>query len=117
MDRIAGEISTDDPACIKAEIEKIRESFIQEQGLYELYQQCSEPLKCILVQLSIYPNPIVETHIQEFETKITSYLNWKELLRYGMDLSLVEYEPANKTYNVTPLLKEKLKIEYNNKKK
>ncbi|HLP45419.1 MAG TPA: hypothetical protein VK186_22460 [Candidatus Deferrimicrobium sp.] len=27
----------------------------------------------------------------------------------SMDLGLVEYKPANNTYNLTPLLKEKLK--------
>jgi hypothetical protein len=109
IDRTAGQIPADDIARLEAEARKTREDFIQELGFYELYRQCSEPLKCILERLRVYPKPLSEGHIQEYETKITEFPQWKEILQEGMNLGLVEHDQARSTYNLSPLLKEKLK--------
>lgn len=108
INHIAGEIPAHDTVRLETAIEKIREDFIQEQGLYELYQRCSVPLQTILKALSIYSRPVPGAQIPQIEKK-TRVIGVKDLLKEGMDLSLVEYEPANNTYNLTPLLKEKLK--------
>jgi hypothetical protein len=109
IDRIAGQISADDIAHLEAEARKTREDFTQELGLFELYRQCREPLKRILERLRIYPKPLLESHIQKYETKITEFPQWKEILQEGMDLSLVEHDQVKNTYSLTPLLKEELK--------
>jgi hypothetical protein len=109
IDRIAGRIPADDIARLEAEIRKTREDFIQELGLYKLYRQCSEPLKRILERLHIYPNPVSVYHIQKYETKITEFPQWKEVLQEAMNLGLVEYDQVNRTYRLTPLLKEELR--------
>jgi hypothetical protein len=76
-----------------------------------LYQQCSKPLKFILTRLSIYPNPISEDHLKDYEPQITGISQWKERLQEGMNLGLVEHDQIRHAYNLTPLLKEKLKKE------
>jgi hypothetical protein len=106
IDRIAGQIPPDDIARLEAETRKTREDFIRELGLYELYRQCSEPLKIILERLRIYPNPVSEYHIQKYETKITEFPRWKKILREGINLGLAEHDQIKRTYSLTPLLKE-----------
>jgi hypothetical protein len=56
------------------------------------------------VQVVIIPGSQIP-HIE----KKTGVIGVKDILRESMDLGLVEYEPATNTYNLTPLLKEKLK--------
>jgi hypothetical protein len=109
MDRIAGEIPGIDTARLETAIEKTREDFIQEQGLYELYQKSPEPLQTVLKELSIYSRPVPGAQIPQIEKK-TGVARVKELLWEGMGLGLVEYEPARNVYTLASLLKEKLKI-------
>jgi len=104
IDRIAGEIPPDDTARLEAAVKKTREDFIQGLGLYELYQQCSEPLKRILERLSIYSKPVTGQQIPRIE-EVTGIAEVKNFLQEGMNLSLVEHDQVKGTYSLTPLLK------------
>jgi hypothetical protein len=108
LDRLAGQIPADETGRLQEEIEKMREDFIGEWGLYELYRQCSESLKRILKELSIYPNPVTEHQIPHIE-EVTGITGVKCFLREGMNLSLAEHDQANRTYRLTPLMREILK--------
>jgi hypothetical protein len=110
LNRLAGDIPVNETPRLQGEIEKTREDFIKGLGLYDFYDKCSEPLQLILKRLSIYDNPVPAHNIPRIEAA-TGIEDGQELLRQGMNLSLIEYDQAGKTYSLTPLLKERLKKE------
>lgn len=110
IDQIAGKMQTGDGGGLQDAVKTAVDNFLNQTRLYELYRQCGKSLKRIIERLRVYPNPISEDHIRQYEPEITACSNWKELLREGMNLGIVEHDQAKRTYGLNPMFKEKVKF-------
>ncbi|MCP5046126.1 MAG: hypothetical protein GY940_03075, partial [bacterium] len=92
---------------LKSAFNEKREEFIVQYAMRELLQWGGDVLAGFLRPFAIFRKPVPETCAREIAKKV-ELKEWKELLRRGMELSLVEYNRARKSYRVTPLLREEL---------
>jgi len=81
--------------------------FIREHGIGKLLDRCGKALGLFLQWFSIYRQPVGIDGVRRVGEK-AGLDGWDELLRKGMGLSLIEYDEARQTYQLTPLLREEL---------
>jgi hypothetical protein len=107
LDQVVGQNKEAEVPRLLGALEKRQEDFIREHLNRELVQQCGEELVRFLRCFSVYRRPVSEEGA-ELVAERAGVKNWKELMQKGMGLSLVEYDQAHRSYQVTPLLREEL---------
>ena len=107
LDLLVGQMAAVDEPELLAAVKEKRESFLLEQGVRMLLQQCSAQLKHFLGWLSIYRLPVRQDGVKRVAEK-AGLEHWKELLNKGMGLGLIEFDQAHHRYRVIPLLREEL---------
>jgi len=90
-----------------AAIKNKQEEFVQKHVLRELLKKGGVPLKQLLQKLSIYRIPVEEEGVLRV-VKRWNPEKWKNILRKGVSLSLVEFDQVRQTFQVTSLLREEL---------
>ncbi len=84
-----------------------QEEFIREHVIRELLLRGGKELELFLRWFSIYRVPVSVEGVELVAEK-AGLQGWQELLRQGMDLSLIEHDQAHQSYRVTSLLREEL---------
>jgi tetratricopeptide (TPR) repeat protein len=107
LDILVGQmIGKEVPELLAAVADK-REEFIRAHVLRELVNRGGTGMPVFLGWLCIYRRPTPEQGIEAAAGK-AGIINWRELLKGALVLSLVEHDQALQTYAVTPLLREEL---------
>jgi len=107
LDILVGQMSEAEVPQLLEAIKDEQEEFIQKHVIRELLQQGGKELDLFLRWLSVYRLPVLIEGVEQIAGK-AGIEGWRELLRQGLGLSLVEHDQARKSYGVTPLLREEL---------
>ncbi len=107
LDVLVGQTESTGESELLAGVKKKQDDFIREYLIREVLQRGGDRLALFLSCLSIYRRPVLEEGVKQVAEK-AGVETWKELLKKGMGLSLVEYDQARQSYLVTPLLREEL---------
>ncbi len=107
VDLLVGQMQEAEVKPLLEAVKNKQEEFIRQHLVRELLRRGGEDLERLLRSLSIYRVPVQLDGVRQVAEKIR-LSGWEELLREGMDLSLIEHDQAHRTYQVTPLLREEL---------
>ncbi|MCP4150019.1 MAG: hypothetical protein GY757_19895, partial [bacterium] len=107
VDAVAGEMIGKEEEQLWTAIQNTKETFIRQHHLRELLQQGGDPLMQFLCSISVFRKPVLERGV-ELAAKEAGLEKWQKLLRRGIALSLIEFDQAHRSYQVTPLLQEDL---------
>jgi tetratricopeptide (TPR) repeat protein len=107
LDLVVGQMIPGEVPQLLEAIKNKQEDFVREHVNRELLQGGGKELLRFLRCFSIYRRPVTEQGVKLVSEK-TGIEDWKECLRQGISLSLVEQDQAHQTYQVTPLLREEL---------
>ncbi|MCX6581535.1 MAG: tetratricopeptide repeat protein [Candidatus Aminicenantes bacterium] len=84
------------------------EEFIQKHVIRELLRLGGEAFEKFLRRFSIYRRPVLMEGVQALG-ETGGFVEWKDLLKKGVNRGLVEHDEAWLSYAVTPLLREELR--------
>jgi tetratricopeptide (TPR) repeat protein len=107
LDILVGQMIGKEVPELLAAVANKKEEFIQAHVLRELVNRGRTEMPVFLGWLCIYRRPAPEQWIEAAAGK-AGIINWRELLKAALVLSLVEHDQARQTYVVTPLLREEL---------
>ncbi|MCP5104396.1 MAG: CHAT domain-containing protein [bacterium] len=107
LDEVVGEMAAKEESQLLAAVKNRQEEFIREHAIREVLQQGGEQLARFLGWFSIFRRPVLEEGAAGTAEK-AGLEKWNQLLHQGMALSLVEFDQAHRSYQVTPLLREEL---------
>lgn len=107
MNTLVGRMATAEIPLLLEAVKGKKEDFIRVHVLRELLQKGGETFTRFLRWLSIFRRSVPGEAVVMVVEK-AGLNGWQELLRTGMHLSLIEYDQVNRSYLVTPLLREEL---------
>jgi len=107
LDILLGQMKEAEVSKLEETIKNRQEDFIREHVIRELLQQGGNHLALFLEWLSIYRQPVQIEGVQQVAEK-AGIKDWKDLLKKGMSLSLIEHDQVRQSYQSTPLLREEL---------
>lgn len=108
----ASEITDEDQ--FNKTIERIQQDFTRKSNLYQIFKQCPDDLLDFLQRVSIYRRPVLAEGIEVIAMD-AGIENWWGLLEKAMGLGLVEFDYARANYQVSPLLRDELLKQLENK--
>jgi tetratricopeptide (TPR) repeat protein len=107
IDFLAGQMKEVEPAELIRAVKEKQKEFLEKYKPGEPLQHISKELTHFLHWTGIYRRPVKKEGIQLMAEK-ANLANWQELLSEAMSLSLVEHDRAHQSYQVTPLLRDRL---------
>jgi len=107
LDILVGQKTAAEVPELLSAIADEKEEFIHKHMIKELLQCDGDRLARFLSRLSIFRRPTLMEGFRQIAEKV-GLEEWEELLKKGMGLSLIEYDRARQTYQLTPLLREEL---------
>jgi tetratricopeptide (TPR) repeat protein len=107
LDLLPGQMKKAEVSKLEETIKERQEDFIREHMIRELLQQGRKNLALFLQWLSIYRRPVRIEGVQQVAEK-AGIKDWKDLLKKGISLSLIEHDQIRQAYQLTPLLQEEL---------
>jgi tetratricopeptide (TPR) repeat protein len=107
LELLASQMKKVEPVELIRAVKERQEEFRNQYKLREPLQYSSKELVLFLRWTGIYRRPVKEEGIQRMAEK-AKHADWQKLLSEAMNLSLLEYDRAHQSYQVTPLLREEL---------
>jgi hypothetical protein len=107
LDVVLGQMEEKEESRLLAAVKNRQEEFIREHAIREVLQHGGNRLEQFLGRFSIFRRSVLEQGAAVTAEK-AGLGQWEELLRQGMALSLIEFDRAHHSYQVTPLLRDEL---------
>jgi len=105
IDQLVGRMAGVEVRRLVEAIKDKQEDFIRAHVIRQLLQRGGQELELLLRRISIYRLPVMEQGVQAAAEK-AGLKKWKKLVEKGRGLSLIEYDSAHRSYQLTPLLRE-----------
>jgi tetratricopeptide (TPR) repeat protein len=105
LDVLVGRMTTAEVPELLQAVHGKKQEFIQKHVIRELLKKGGEDLSRFLQWFAIYRRPVLKEGAKEVSEK-AGLKKCEDLLRQGMDLSIIEHDQARLSYQGTPLLRE-----------
>ncbi len=105
IDQLVGRMAGVEVRQLVEAIKDKQEDFIRAHVIRELLQRGGHELESLLRRFSIYRLPVPAEGAQVVAEK-AGLKKWETLVEKGRGLSLIEYDSAHRSYQLTPLLRE-----------
>jgi tetratricopeptide (TPR) repeat protein len=107
LDRLVEEMGQAEVEVLLEKVKGKKEEFIKEHVLRELLRKGGEEFARLLGMLSVYRVPVLKEGVRAMGEK-WGIKEWEVLLARGVGYSVVEFYDQERSYGVTPLLREEL---------
>jgi tetratricopeptide (TPR) repeat protein len=107
MDRLVEEMGQSEVKVLLEKVKGKKEEFIKDHVLRELLRKGGAEFGRLLGMLGVYRVPVLKEGVKAMGEK-GGLKEWEQLLARGVGYSVVEFYAMEKSYGVTPLLREEL---------
>jgi tetratricopeptide (TPR) repeat protein len=114
MDRLVEEMGQSEVKVLLEKVKGKKEEFIKDHVLRELLRKGGAEFGRLLGMLGVYRAPVLKEGVKAMGEK-GGLKEWEQLLARGVGYSVVEFYAMEKSYGVTPLLREELVAAKKNK--
>jgi tetratricopeptide (TPR) repeat protein len=107
LDILVGQMPEPEVPRLLEVVKEKQEEFIRKHVMRELVQQGGKELERFLPWFAVYRRPVLIEGVHQVGEN-AGLEKCRELLMRGLELSLVEYDRARKSYSIIPLLRDEL---------